>query len=81
MEFPPKYDAQGKLTGPGLSMVIRIEPNGPVCEDDGGWAVASLPAPDLLTAVREQLGLELVSKKIPFDVLVIDSVDLVPTEN
>lgn len=39
------------------------------------------PAPDLLTAVREQLGLELVSKKIPFDVLVIDSVDRVPTEN
>ncbi len=39
------------------------------------------PAPDLITAVHEQLGLDVVGKKLPFDVLVIESVDRAPTEN
>jgi len=37
--------------------------------------------PNLLTAVQQQLGLRLNSRKIPLDVLVIDRADKVPTEN
>jgi uncharacterized protein (TIGR03435 family) len=38
-------------------------------------------AADLYTALRQQLGLQLVSKKVPFDVVVVDSVDKVPSAN
>lgn len=37
--------------------------------------------PDLNTALREQLGLQLVAKKLPFDVIVVDSFNRRPTEN
>ena len=39
------------------------------------------PAASLFTAVREQLGLELISKKIPFDYVTVESFDRVPSEN
>jgi len=39
------------------------------------------PLPSLFTALRETLGLELRSQKIPVQFLVIDHVDRVPTEN
>jgi uncharacterized protein (TIGR03435 family) len=39
------------------------------------------PAPDLITAVRDQLGLRMESKKGPIEVLVIDHIEMVPTEN
>jgi uncharacterized protein (TIGR03435 family) len=38
-------------------------------------------APNFITAVRDQLGLKLESKKGPFDLLVIDHVEKTPTEN
>jgi uncharacterized protein (TIGR03435 family) len=41
----------------------------------------STPEPDLFAAVEQQLGLKLVSKKIPRDTLVIDRAEKVPTEN
>ena len=37
--------------------------------------------PDLLIALQQQLGLQLVRQKLPFDVLVIDAVDQKPTDN
>lgn len=37
--------------------------------------------PDLFIAVQQQLGLQLVRKKVPFDVLIIDSVSKLPGEN
>jgi uncharacterized protein (TIGR03435 family) len=43
--------------------------------------VPSDPAPDLFGAVRDQLGLKLESKKGPVEMLVIDRVEKVPTEN
>jgi uncharacterized protein (TIGR03435 family) len=39
------------------------------------------PAPDLITAVRQQLGLVLTKGVIPIDVLVVDHVDKTPTDN
>jgi len=38
-------------------------------------------APDLNEALQQQLGLQLVNKRVSFDVLVIDSVDRLPTDN
>jgi uncharacterized protein (TIGR03435 family) len=42
---------------------------------------ASDPAPDLIAAVRDQLGLKMDLKKGPIDVLVIDHVEKAPTAN
>jgi hypothetical protein len=42
-------------------------------------APSSLPS--IFTALQEQLGLKLVSQKVPVDTLVIDHVDKIPTEN
>ena len=39
------------------------------------------PGPSIFTAVQDDLGLKLESRKEPIEVLVIDSVDRVPTEN
>jgi uncharacterized protein (TIGR03435 family) len=39
------------------------------------------PAPDLAAALREQLGLRMSRSKAPLDVVVVDSVDKLPTEN
>lgn len=39
------------------------------------------PAASLFTAVREQLGLELVSKKLPFDHVIVEAFDRMPAEN
>jgi len=37
--------------------------------------------PSVFTALQEQLGLKLVSRKVPLEMIVIDHVDRVPTEN
>jgi uncharacterized protein (TIGR03435 family) len=50
-------------------------PNGTV---DG---VFTSDLPDLATALKEQLGLQLVAKKLPFDVVVVEAFNRVPTEN
>jgi uncharacterized protein (TIGR03435 family) len=38
-------------------------------------------APSLFTALQQQLGLQLVAKKLPFDVVVVESFDRAPVEN
>jgi uncharacterized protein (TIGR03435 family) len=38
-------------------------------------------APGLSSALQEQLGLQLVSKKLPFDVVVVEAFNKLPTEN
>ncbi len=37
--------------------------------------------PDLATALKQQLGLQLTERQEPFDVLVVDSIDRLPTKN
>ncbi len=39
------------------------------------------PGPDVLDAVQAQLGLKLVSKKVPVETLVIDHAEKIPSEN
>jgi uncharacterized protein (TIGR03435 family) len=46
-----------------------------------GVDAAGDPLPSIFTAMEEQLGLRLEQKKLPFDVLVIDRADKVPTDN
>ncbi len=42
---------------------------------------ASEPALDLFNALKDQLGLELRLQKLPFDVVVVDAFNPLPTEN
>jgi len=50
--------------------------------DQPGALPDSPPAvPDLFTVLPRQLGLQLVPKKLPFDVVVVDSFNKLPTEN
>jgi uncharacterized protein (TIGR03435 family) len=37
--------------------------------------------PSIFTAVQEQLGLKLIPQKVPVQMLVIDHIDRIPTEN
>lgn len=46
-----------------------------------GTAQVDETGPDIMTAMREQLGLKLDSKKLPVDLLIIDKAERVPTEN
>jgi uncharacterized protein (TIGR03435 family) len=39
------------------------------------------PAPAIFTALQQQLGLQLVSRRLPFDAIVVDSFDRVPSQN
>jgi uncharacterized protein (TIGR03435 family) len=48
----------------------------------GASANADPPAaPDLFDAIQRQLGLQLVAKKLLFSVIMVESVDKLPTEN
>jgi uncharacterized protein (TIGR03435 family) len=44
-------------------------------------ADAADPGPDVLDAIQDQLGLKLVSKKVPVEILVIDHAETTPTGN
>jgi uncharacterized protein (TIGR03435 family) len=66
--FTGKYDLSLEYTTgtPSASPDTPVEPSA---------------APFIFTALEKQLGLQLVRKKLPFDVVVVDSVDHTPTEN
>ena len=66
-----KYDIKLHYTFAGIQA-------GPPPEPD---AASSNPDPNIFDALPEQLGLKLVAKKGPVDILVIDRIEKVPTEN
>jgi uncharacterized protein (TIGR03435 family) len=74
---PPILDKTGVAAKFDFTLEYTIEHAGAPLD-----STASIPvAPDLPTALRQQLGLQLVPKKAMFDVFVIDSIDKLPTEN
>ena len=70
-----------RIGSPGLLVkcVASTGRKDPKCRTITRYVAPSAPA--LSGAVVKQLGLQLLSKKLPFDVLVIDSVFESPTEN
>jgi uncharacterized protein (TIGR03435 family) len=56
-------------------------PGGPPRGGEDGGASPETAGPSLFTAVQEQLGLKLESRKAPVDMLVIDHIEKAPTEN
>lgn len=79
------YSLEFSPEGLGGGMLAGLPPPPPPPPGAGGPSTAG-PAsdqesPSLLTAVQEQLGLKLESKKGPLDLLVIDRADKTPTEN
>jgi uncharacterized protein (TIGR03435 family) len=77
----------------GLASMLVIPTGRPIVDNTGiegmydfnlKYAPANDPnssLPDLFTALQEQLGLKLESQKVPVEMLVIDRVDRIPTEN
>jgi uncharacterized protein (TIGR03435 family) len=74
-----RYDIQLMYSRDGLKP-LRKNPAAPV---DTGPADDDIPSggPSLMKAVEQQLGLRLQSAKDPIDVLVLDHIDRMPTEN
>jgi uncharacterized protein (TIGR03435 family) len=75
---PPIGDETGLAGKYDFSLDYTIEKAPP---PSAGGHVDAPPAPDLAVALRQQLGLQLIRKKALFDVVVVDSVDKLPTDN
>jgi len=75
-EFTLEFAGSMRLSGTMPSEPAGGEPGVPLASDPADGA------PDIFTAVEQQLGLKLVKAGgIPVDVLIGDSADQVPTEN
>jgi uncharacterized protein (TIGR03435 family) len=73
----PIVDKTG-LTGKyDFTFEYTMDPSGGRAAGDADPPVA----PAIFTALQEQLGLQLVAKKLPFDVAVVESFDRTPTGN
>ncbi len=49
--------------------------------DAASPAVSNDPAPTLIGALQDQLGLKLEAKKLPVDIVIVDHIEKTPTEN
>jgi uncharacterized protein (TIGR03435 family) len=88
LDFAPDPNAMGgKLPmmamGGGSGTMIREERvgPGPGHGGDGGDRPEQVAAPPLPAALQEQLGLKLDQKKGPVDMIVVDKMEKLPTEN
>jgi uncharacterized protein (TIGR03435 family) len=77
-----EYSPDG-LSGAGGGLLPPLPPPPPGAGGPPGTSPAGDQdgAPSLITAIQEQLGLRLESKKEPLDLLVIDHADKTPMEN
>jgi len=86
LDYTPDENTPG---GMGMRMGMiggpRPEGGGPRPEGPAGEkahdAGAPPDAPNIFAAVQEKLGLKLESQKLPVDLVVVDKVERVPTEN
>ena len=75
-EFTLEFAGSMRLSGTMPSEPAGGEPGMPLASDPAEGA------PDIFTAVEQQLGLKLVKAGgVPVDMLIVDSADKVPTEN
>ncbi len=74
---PPVVDKTG-LTG---KYDFTLEYAKEVRTPTPGMEAEPTSAPSLSTALQQQLGLQLINRKVAFDVLIIDSFDKTPTDN
>lgn len=73
----PVVDKTG-LTGKyDFTLEYAMDPAGARSAGD----VEPPPAPVIFTALQEQLGLQLIARKLPFDVVVVESFERTPTGN
>jgi uncharacterized protein (TIGR03435 family) len=75
-----RFERQTVLDMTGLDGTFEVHLEW-VLDDTAQQATDRPAGPSLFTAVQEQLGLRLESRKGPVDVLVIDSAEKVPAEN
>jgi uncharacterized protein (TIGR03435 family) len=73
-----KYDFHLQFARPNPNAAAAAQP---LPEGADFFDSVSEPAPDIVTAAQQQLGLTLTKGKISMDVLVVDHADKVPTEN
>lgn len=79
-----EFDYQLEFTTEGLSIMRGMPAPPPGAGGDGGRGPApeaSEPGPSIFTALQDQLGLRLESRKGPMDQIVVDSCEKTPTEN
>jgi uncharacterized protein (TIGR03435 family) len=75
----PVIDQTG-LTGK-YDYHLEFAPENAPPPDAGSPATSGDPAPTLLMAIQDQLGLKLEAKKLPVDIVVVDHIERTPTEN
>ena len=74
----PKYDFTLTYRGsmePGRTIAASLPANAPDIAD------AAEPLPDIFSALQSQLGLKLLTKKVPVEIMVIDHMDKTPVGN
>ena len=77
----PVEDQTGLKGKYDFTLAFETDPSQPITPSDGSPADPSESGAGLFTAVREQLGLRLETKKSAIELLIIDRIEKVPTEN